>query len=384
MASDFNPWNQTVIFYDANGDPLPVPIALVDEFAQYLIRACANYAAQLGATVILLLILLLLTRAEKRGSYVFWLNCLALAFNFARSLCSIRMFTSQFVEAYAYFASDYSRVPASDYANSVLGVLFGALLLTCIQISLVLQVQVVCSNLRRIYRHALLVVSIIVALVVIAFRYWHAAINIKNILNAYNPTPYNWLESAANIVLTISICFFCVVFVTKLGIAIHMRRKLGLTEFGPMKVIFIMGCQTMIIPAILTIIHYTVEVPELASNILTLVTLSLPLSSIWAGTTPDKCSGPPLSPQLWQVLLLSGHRGTNGAYGTNTTISSTAKPSTHCYSDSRPLTMKESDGRYGSASDSSASGGGGIALQGSAVEHEISVNSARRDSYPDV
>ena len=75
MASD--PRNQTVIFSDANGDPIPVPILMVNEYAQYPIRACINYAAQLGASVMLLLVLLLLTKADKRGSLVFWLNCLA-------------------------------------------------------------------------------------------------------------------------------------------------------------------------------------------------------------------------------------------------------------------------------------------------------------------
>ncbi|KAL4953516.1 fungal pheromone mating factor STE2 GPCR-domain-containing protein [Aspergillus filifer] len=384
MDSAFNPWNQTVVFSDANGDPIPVPILMVNEFAQYPIRACINYAAQLGASVMLLLILLLLTKADKRGSLVFWLNCLALVLNLARLLCSILMFTSAFMDAYAYFSFDYSRVPTADYANSVLGVIFTALLMTSIQVSLVLQVQVVCSNLRRVYRRALLVVSVLVALIAIGFRYWLAVINSKNILNAANPEPTNWLESVVNIVLTTSICFFCAIFVTKLGIAIHMRRKLGLNEFGPMKVIFIMGCQTLIIPAILSIIHNETEVPELASNILTVVTLSLPLSSIWAGTTLDKRGNAPPGRNFWQVLSLSGHRGTNTTYPTNTTASSTMKPCTHCYSDSWPLTMKDSarEINYGSQTESTRSKG--IDPQGISVAREFSVNSARRPSFPNI
>ncbi|KAL4944283.1 fungal pheromone mating factor STE2 GPCR-domain-containing protein [Aspergillus oleicola] len=380
MASDFNPYNQTVIFSDANGDPIPVPILMVNEFAQHPIKACINYAAQLGASVMLLLILLLLTKAEKRGSLVFWLNCFALVLNFTRLLCSILMFTSAFMDAYAYFSSDYSKVPAADYANSVIGVISGALLVTSIEASLVLQVHVVCSDLRRVYRRALLLVSVLVVLIVIAIRYWLAVINIKNILNALDPEPTNWLENLANIVLTISICFFCAIFVTKLGIAIHMRRKLGLTEFGPMEVVFIMGCQTLFIPAILSIIHYKVEVPQLATNLLTVVTVSLPLSSIWAGTTLDKRNAVP-SRNFWQALSPSGNRGANTTYGTNTTASSTMRPCTQCYSDSRPLTMKESRDKDGSQSAESTSSGA-IDLQGISVEHEITVNSARRSSFP--
>lgn len=249
MSSDFDPWTQNVTFHLADGTPFDVPIDMVDDFAQYPIRVCINYGSQLGATVVLLVILLLLTRAEKRASYVFWLNCLALLLNFARLLCSIIVFTSGFLKAYAVFTGDYSQVPTSDYANSVLGVIFAALLLTIIEISLVLQTQVVCSNLRRIYRRFLLCVSVVVALIPTGFRYWLSVENVKSIiLSANSPVPLNWLESTANIVLTVSICFFCTVFITKLGFAIRLRRKLGLTEFGPMKVIFVMGCQTMIIP----------------------------------------------------------------------------------------------------------------------------------------
>ncbi|OJJ60463.1 hypothetical protein ASPSYDRAFT_731872 [Aspergillus sydowii CBS 593.65] len=379
MSSGFDPWTQNVTFHLADGTPFDVPIGMVDDFAQYPIRVCINYGSQLGATVVLLVILLLLTRAEKRASYVFWLNCLALLLNFARLLCSIIVFTSGFLKAYAVFTGDYSQVPTSDYANSVLGVIFAALLLTVIEISLVLQTQVVCSNLRRIYRRALLCVSVVVALIPTGFRYWLSVENIKSIiLSANSPVPLNWLESTANIVLTVSICFFCTVFITKLGFAIRLRRKLGLTEFGPMKVIFVMGCQTMIIPAIFSIVNYSTDVPELSTNILTLVTLSLPLSSIWAGTTLDKPNQTSSNARnLWQILSFSGYRGRHQHY-TVTSSTSTARQCTHCYSDSRPLTEKEDKNKkkgFKNDTTSFSSEQSGIA-----VEHDISVRSARRDS----
>ncbi|KAL5333507.1 fungal pheromone mating factor STE2 GPCR-domain-containing protein [Aspergillus crustosus] len=374
MASTFDPWSQNVTFHFRDGSPFPVPIIAVDEWAQYPIRVCVNYAAQLGASVVLLVILLLLTRAEKRGSYVFILNCLALLLNFARLLCSILVFTSAFARAYAVFSMDYSEVPGGAYANSVMGVIFAAMLLTLIEVSLVLQVQVVCSNLRRIYRRVLLTLSCVVALVPIAFRYWLAVVNIQHILDASSPVSFNWLESTANIVLTVSICFFCAVFVTKLGFAIRLRRKLGLTDFGPMKAIFVMGCQTLIIPAIFSIIHYYVDVPELSTNVITLVTLSLPLSSLWAGTTLDKPGHAPSNGRnLWQILSFSSYRGKHSTTGTSTT---TGKPCTHCYSDSP--TLMEMEGKRNDSGTTGASENFGIS-----VAHDISVESARRDSFGD-
>ncbi|KAL2867315.1 alpha-factor pheromone receptor STE2 [Aspergillus lucknowensis] len=376
MASDFDAWNQNVTFHFPDGSPFDVPIYAINNFAQYSIRICVNYGAQLGASVILLVILLLLTKSEKRASYVFWLNCLALLLNLARLLCQIIFFTSPFTEAYTYFAADYSRIPASAYANSILSVIFTSLLLTFIEVSLVLQVQVVCANLRRKYRRPLLGMSVIVALIPIAFRYWYSVKNIQSILDVLSPEPLVWLESTCNIVITVSVCFFCAVFVTKLGFAIRLRRKLGLTDFGPMKVIFVMGCQTMVIPAIFSIVHYATDIPELSSNVLTLVTLSLPLSSIWAGTTLEKPGAASSSGRnMWQVLSCSGLKGSRQTSSTSTS-SNSAKPCTKCYSDSALLTNGARKTRV--SSDASA------ARYGIAVEHNISIESTRRESFGDV
>ncbi|KAL4814697.1 fungal pheromone mating factor STE2 GPCR-domain-containing protein [Aspergillus spinulosporus] len=375
MASNFNPWNQTITFRLEDGTPFDISVDYLDGILQYSIRACVNYAAQLGASVILFVILVLLTRAEKRASCVFWLNSLALLLNFARLLCDVLFFTSNFVRIYTLISADESRITASDLATSIVGAIFTALLLTTIEISLVLQVQVVCSNLRRIYQRALLCVSAVVAMVTIAIRYSLLAVNIRAILEFSDPTAYNWLESLATVALTISICYFCVIFVTKLGFAIRLRRKLGLNDFGPMKVVFIMGCQTLMIPVIVSITHYFSDVPELQSNILTIVALSLPLSSIWAGTIIDKPVTRSNVRNLWQILSFSGYRPRQATHTTTTsTTTTTAKQCTHCYSESRPLTEKEGGNNNDASSKSSSQ-------YGIAVEHDISVHSTRRESF---
>nr|DAA01796.1 TPA_exp: pheromone receptor PREB [Aspergillus nidulans] len=375
MASNFDPWNQTITFRLEDGTPFDISVDYLDGILQYSIRACVNYAAQLGASVILFVILVLLTRAEKRASCLFWLNSLALLLNFARLLCDVLFFTGNFVRIYTLISADESRVTASDLATSIVGAIMTALLLTTIEISLVLQVQVVCSNLRRIYRRALLCVSAVVATATIAIRYSLLAVNIRAILEFSDPTTYNWLESLATVALTISICYFCVIFVTKLGFAIRLRRKLGLSELGPMKVVFIMGCQTLVIPVIVSITHYVSDVPELQTNVLTIVALSLPLSSIWAGTTIDKPVTHSNVRNLWQILSFSGYRPKQSTYiATTTTATTNAKQCTHCYSESRLLTEKES-GRNNDTSSKSSS------QYGIAVEHDISVRSARRESF---
>ncbi|PYH48621.1 alpha-factor pheromone receptor STE2 [Aspergillus saccharolyticus JOP 1030-1] len=383
MSSQFDPFTQNITFHAVDGSPFNVPVEAVDSFMQYCIRICINYGAQLGASIILLVVLLLLTRPEKRRSSVYLLNCTALFLNIGLLICQALYFTSPFVEVYAYFGHDYSRVSQSTYANSVLGVVLATLLLISIEISLVLQVQVVCANLRRRYRRLLLGLSIVVALVPTGFRLGLMVENSKTIIKAVGTAYLIWLQSATNITLTISICFFCTVFVAKLGYAIHQRRRLGVADFGPMKVIFVMGCQTLVVPSFFSILHYIVNVPALSANVLTLVTLSLPLSSIWAGVALDhRASNNSNSPtnnltsstssrrNLWQVLSLS-HVGDEKQLSSHT-IGSTATSAsgqhktgagTTCFAGPAQQHRKDVELGYGIA-----------------VEHDISVRSVKREN----
>lgn len=241
-------WNQNVTMHHADGRPLTLPLEAMDDVVQYCIRICINYGSQLGASIVLFVVLLLLTKPDKRNSAVFWLNALALLSNIARLVCQIVFFTTPFVKIYPYFTHDYTGVPMSAFANSVLGAVFVFFVVVFMEVSLVLQVQVVCSTFRRLYRRVLLAGSVLMALAPIALRLMLTVVSSEHAITLVPLGVYSNLESTTNIVVTVSICFFCTIFVVKLGFAIKLRKKLGVREFGPMKAILVMGCQTMVIP----------------------------------------------------------------------------------------------------------------------------------------
>lgn len=241
-------WVQNITIQRAGGTSVPVSLAGIDDELQYCVRICINYGCQLGASIVLVALIFLLSRREKRSSAVFWLNALALLFNIARLVCQVVYFTTPFVKTYAYFTQDYAGVPVSSYATSILGVIFVFFVVVCMEISLVFQVQVICSTFRRRYRRLLLAVSVAMALAPMTFRLVLSVVAAKRIVDLHPLGWYSNLESTTNIIITVSICFFCAIFVVKLGFAIKMRKKLGVREFGPMKAIFVMGCQTMIVP----------------------------------------------------------------------------------------------------------------------------------------
>lgn len=244
----FDPFTQIFTLSLSDGTPFNVSVPDLDAYILYNVDICINYSAQLGASLVLLVILVLLTKSEKRRSPIFILNAISLALNTTRNVLQCLYFTGPFSETYAYFAQDYTRVPPSSYATSIAGTVLTLMLLVCVELSLVLQTRVVCTTIRDAYRHCILGCSLTVALLAIGFRFALVVENSKYIIAAENFTPFAWLGSATNITASISICFFCAVFVTKLGLALNERRKLGLQQFGPMQVIFIMGCQTLVIP----------------------------------------------------------------------------------------------------------------------------------------
>ena len=248
LPASFDPFAQTITLLLQDGTPFNISMHDLDVYRSYGIRICINYSSQIGASFTLLLILLTLSKREKRRSPIFFLNVLSLAVNTIRSLLQCLYFTGPFYYPYAYFSGDYSKVPQSQIGISIAADTLTLVLVILIEISLILQVRAVCVTTRETQRFWIMVTSVTVAMVAIGFRFALVVINSEAIRNIENFGSWLWLVTATTITQAISIWFFSLVFLIKLGYALVLRRRLGLRQFGPMQIIFIMGCQTMVIP----------------------------------------------------------------------------------------------------------------------------------------
>lgn len=244
----FDPFTQSITIINSENQPINVTIPDINDLFNYSVQISINYAAQLGASLVLLIVLLLLTRPEKRKAPVFILNGISLLINIIRVLLFALYFTSPFVNIYSYFALDYSRVPASAFGTQVGAVVLTLILLALVEASLCLQVRVVLTTLREFYRRIIFGFSVLIASLAITFRLAYCIENSKYIVNLQPEDDLEWMGQANNICTTISICWFCVVFCTKLGMSIRERKRLGVGQWGPTQIIFIMGCQTLVIP----------------------------------------------------------------------------------------------------------------------------------------
>lgn len=248
MDSSFDRYAQSATFHTLDGSPFPVSIADINEVVEYNTKVSINYGVQLGASIVALGVVGLLTHPEKRRSIVFSLNVTALICSVVRMLCMSIYFTTDWSDAYRLFSGDFDGIPASAYANSILGIVMTTVLLICIELSLLVQTQAVCTAMRRLHMFTILGVSVTVVLATLALRFIWMVENCNTIMNAARSDGFVWLQSANNIAIMVSVFYFSVIFIAKLGYIIYTRKKLGITNFGPMQVIFIMSCQTMTVP----------------------------------------------------------------------------------------------------------------------------------------
>jgi len=243
----FNPMDQVFTMLDSTGKAFKFTITDMNLYRIWALRLAIGYATQFGASIILFLVLILITRREKRRSFIFIMNALCIALNAARTLIQGLYTTSSFYHPYAYFTDDYSYVPSETVATSVSANVLSLILVTCVMISLSLQVNVVLVTTPKWQRFWIMVVTTSVALLAIGVRFAVVVYNSKAIV-AKAWFHMDWLVNTQFITQAIAIWTFCMVFTVKLGFAIYKRRKIGMRQFGPMQIIFIMGCQTMIFP----------------------------------------------------------------------------------------------------------------------------------------
>ncbi|KAF2122722.1 fungal pheromone mating factor STE2 GPCR-domain-containing protein [Lophiotrema nucula] len=287
LPPDFDPYTQPFELLLPDGTPFQSSMGDIDFFRLFGIRLAINWGTQIGASIILLAVLLLLTKREKRFSLIFIMNALCLLINAIRSILQCIYLVGPFYDFYALLSGSFDRVHRDDQANTIASNVMTLLLVICIMISLTLQVWIVCVTTPKLQRLVIMMVITAVALVAVGYRFAVVVISNARTLQNLGMDDYSWIVTDLNITQAVAIWVYCAVFTYKLGYALVQRRRLGMTQFGPMQIIFIMGCQTMVIPGIFSVLQFYEKVPELGSMALTIVCIFLPLSAIWAGVVAD-------------------------------------------------------------------------------------------------
>ncbi|KAK9369116.1 fungal pheromone mating factor STE2 GPCR-domain-containing protein [Lipomyces kononenkoae] len=258
----------------------------VDYWMRQSCIRCIVFAVHIGSAAITAIILALLTKPNKRKTPVFILNEICLFLIVIRAGLYINYVLGPANTFGATFSDDYSEVPFQTYVQSSVMAFFQLLITLGVELSLLFQVRIVFDTHRNLQR---IVTALCSVLVLIVLAFWLIAIilNIEEIMQAQAISMLEWAWTTARVLYAVSITIFSGIFCFKLILAIRQRRVLGLTEFGPLQVIVIMTTQTMIAPAVVTILELALSNIVLAALPSLLVVLSLPLSALWASAMND-------------------------------------------------------------------------------------------------
>lgn len=248
--SSFDPLTQTFTILMADGVTTVAITPLdVDYFYYYNVASCINYGAQAGACLLMFFVVVVLTKAAKRKTFLFALNILSLLLGFLRALLFAIYFVNGFNDFYAAFTMDFSRVPRSAFATSIASSVMPLLMTITVNISLYLQAYTVCKGLDDIYRYTLTILSFLIALIAIGFRFASTVINCMAIIAlSASSVPLQWLNKGTLVTETISIWFFSVVFTGKLVWTLYNRQRHGWRQWSAVRILAAMGGCTMIIP----------------------------------------------------------------------------------------------------------------------------------------
>ncbi|QSZ33369.1 hypothetical protein DSL72_002957 [Monilinia vaccinii-corymbosi] len=290
--SSFDPFTQTFTILMADGvTPVAITPLDVDDFYYYNVASCINYGAQAGACFLMFFVVAILTKEAKRKTSLFVLNVLSLLLGFLRALLFALYFVDAFNEFYAAFTMDFSRVPRSTYATSIASSVMPLLMTITVNMSLYLQAYTVSKGLNNMNRYILTVLSFLIALIAIGFRFASTVINCIAIMaTASTSVPLQWLNKGSLVMETISIWFFSLVFTGKLVWTLYNRRRHGWRQWSAVRILAAMGGCTMIIPSIFAVLEYLTPVtfPEAGTLALTMVAILLPISSLWASMATDE------------------------------------------------------------------------------------------------
>ncbi|RDL39126.1 uncharacterized protein BP5553_03466 [Venustampulla echinocandica] len=345
--SQFDPFTQNITILMPNGNgtgtvPFNISIPTIDHSFYYAVSVSMCYGFQIGACMMMLLMVLLLTKRTKYKSPVFILNVVALAMAVASRALLAVFFLSSWYEFYASSTSDWSRVTDSAKATSVASAIVPLLITILVNSSLVLQTRAVVIGVRPLYRHGIIAISVLVLLVAVGFRFTEMVTNVRAILYLETFDSWVWLIKGSLAAEMISIWFFCSIFTAKLVATVVARKKLGLPPWNPMYVLAVAGGCTMFVPGIFAIVECInpPNFPEAGSLAVITVVILLPLSSLWAQSNTVNQSVPlNIQQQLWAsnssrgVVCTCGGKSTNMSMfpssGTSATYSSVVRTGHH-------------------------------------------------------
>ena len=259
MASNdqppFDPYTQTINMTLRDGTQLPLSIPVINEVNQSAISTSVNYAVQAGACIVMLAVVLTMTPKKRFGRLPTILSILALTLNIIRMLLLIVYFTSQWFDFYTFYSLDRQRITQMHLTNSVAATVLSIPITLVLETALMVQAWSMLRLWPNVYKLVATAASGIIVTAVVVCCFANAIEQSQFIL--MDPPPMTavtpWQKLSFLITFTVSIIWFCFLFIARLVIHMWQTRSLlpSISGLKPVDVLVITNGLLMLLPGTL-------------------------------------------------------------------------------------------------------------------------------------
>lgn len=251
--------NQTVqLSLSPPGTKAFVPLSMIDQNNRIMIVQTIGYGVEIGASIMMLAIIMVMTPKTKFWRFSTYLNIASLCNNIIRLVLLVIYFESTWVGFYTLYSGDYSFVTKTDLNNSIASTVMGIPQNIMIMSALILQAWTMVRFWAQAYKWCIVLVSVVLVVLEIGFMGASQAYQIV--------TMYLSLEDAYELIINTAwvrysylglevscICWFCFLFIAKLATHLWKNRSFLPTTkgLGAMDALVMTNGVLMLIPGML-------------------------------------------------------------------------------------------------------------------------------------
>lgn len=266
--------------------PVKYSLAEMDRYVDTTVTLGVIFGVRLGSLTWAIISQVLYSSSFK--SIMFLLTMTSLWIAMIQTILFLVYIYSPFRDLSTTFTYSYATLTITDVNVSIAASCFEVVSVMSILITLLYQVHSIFRDSHVIIHHTALILVMGAGFIPTCMIWiWALVVNVNIVVNPdisiYPKNP--WVVDATAPSFAATIVLVCFVLNAKLLYAILRRKQLGLTQFDATQIFFISFAQTMVIPAVFTIIDFTMpsSVPTGFGALTSLlVVISLPMTGIWA------------------------------------------------------------------------------------------------------
>lgn len=224
-----NQVQQTINLTLPNGSQEPVPLSVIDATNAYIVCGSIAYGVEVGASIVMLGVILSMTPRKKFWRFINFVNIAALCNNIIRVALLATYYQSSWVTTYTLYSGDLTYVTRADVANTITATVLAIPQNIMIMTALITQAWAMVKLWPKMFKCIIILLSLVLVVLQLGFMAATQAYQITYELpwkSAEIMLSHMWVRYGFLALNVISICWFCFLFNFKL--AVHLWRHRGL------------------------------------------------------------------------------------------------------------------------------------------------------------